>query len=306
MAKTLWLPGATKVKGPHEKGGTLAGGPPRLVHHITWDALGPKGQRPPFMNVAKYLVGMGYEPTVMIDPILGTAVQFLPFNRSAYALQNKRGGVETNRMGDACIQVEWFFTPGCVVNGVKYMTLLDTPMLGLPALLDVAKEYGIPAVWPAGVPRSIGASRSSTTWKEKAGHYGHCHVPENTHTDPGPMSLHIEKSTTPTESKEDDIVATAAELQKMLDNAVEQITGGIRQRNKDNSVIDPDNRHVSAADVLTGVEKQGDRTVAAIKEMSDAVQQSLEAINEGLSNLSVTITEALTTLAQNTPETPTT
>jgi hypothetical protein len=47
-------------------------------------------------------------------------------------------------------------------------------------------------IWPAGVPRPAkngrdpgGHNRDAQTWDEQSGHYGHCHVPENTHWDPG-------------------------------------------------------------------------------------------------------------------------
>lgn len=190
MSLTLWLPGAERVTGPHAAGGSMAGGPPRCTHHITWDALGPQGQRPRFDNVRNYLVSMGFEPTLMIDPFTGRRSQFLPGNRSAYALRNAPGGVQTNRMGTAHLQVEWFFSPGCIVGGERYDDLTHTPMRGLDEVLAMCESYGIPSRWAAGVPTWRGV-RSTATWTRTAGHYGHSQVPENTHTDPGPMPLSI-------------------------------------------------------------------------------------------------------------------
>jgi hypothetical protein len=51
-------------------------------------------------------------------------------------------------------------------------------------------EHNIPQVWPNGLPRTGvsdpgGHNRNATIWATKGGHYGHCHVPENTHWDPG-------------------------------------------------------------------------------------------------------------------------
>jgi hypothetical protein len=207
---TIWLPGVERVPGPHSRGGTMAGGPPRVTHHITWDALDDRGRQPKFDNVRNYLVNAGYEPTLMICPFTGRIVQFLPADRAAYALANKSGGVETNRMGRVNIQVEWFFTPGCVVDGRKYTDLTETPMRGLGAVMALAASWGIPAVWPAGVP-NWRSQRNATTWRTKAGHFGHSQVVENSHTDPGPIRLVTqEEDDMVSEEQIDQIAAEAA------------------------------------------------------------------------------------------------
>jgi hypothetical protein len=212
---TLWLPGAERVPGPHAAGGSLAGGPPRCTHHITWDALSPIGERPNFDGVRDYLVHMGYEPTLMIDPILGRVAQFLPANRAAYALRNAAGGVETNRDGDAHIQVEWFFSPGCVVDGERYEDLTETPMRGLDEVLALCESYGIPSEWAVGQPTWRSSPRSTSTWTRTAGHYGHSQVPENTHTDPGPLHLAApvvaHDTAPPTPVQEDDMYAVISD-----------------------------------------------------------------------------------------------
>lgn len=182
----LWTPRAERANGPGHAGNSMVGGPPRVVHHITWDSLSP---RPSYDATRNYLIAKGFEPTLMIDPLTGRMTQFLPASRAAYALRNAKGGVETNRMGDVCIQVEWFFSPGLTVKGVRYDDLTETPLRGLEELLDLAASWGVPQVWPAGVPAWRGNARPVRTWLTEAGHYGHCHVPENTHTDPGPMLL---------------------------------------------------------------------------------------------------------------------
>lgn len=254
MTKTLWAPSLKKLIGPHIDGGSMLGGEPRAVHHITWDKLGPKGERPSFMGVAGYLLTRGFEPHVMLDPILGGGVQFLPFDRSAYALEH-RGNVETNRMGSACIQVEWFFSPGCVVNGKRYLTLQDTPMLGLGLILEVAKEYGIPPVFPAGAPTWPRSNRSETIWKTKAGHYGHGNVPTNSHTDPGPM---------PALTKEED------DMNKLDPQDKQDIIAGVvaalgGPRPTDHS--DPNPKVISLGDVLTSNERQAERVIAKLDEV---------------------------------------
>jgi hypothetical protein len=181
----LWIPGAEHK--PENNGGSMAGGAPRAVWHITWDALGAGGKQPAFDNIANYLKNVDFCPHVMWDPWTGRIVQFYPANQSARALANTSGGVETNRMGSVCLQVEVFFTPGAVRNGKKYMTVAETPCVGLDKLMAWMRGWKIPGTWPGGWPAWSGNSRNATTWKGKAGHYGHCHVPENDHTDPGPM-----------------------------------------------------------------------------------------------------------------------
>ena len=56
----------------------------------------------------------------------------------------------------------------------------------------IEATHGVPRVWPAGVPRPAknghdpgGHNRDAPTWDGQSGHYGHCHVPENSHWDPG-------------------------------------------------------------------------------------------------------------------------
>lgn len=183
--RVRWLAGAERVTGGHA-GGALAGGPPRVVHHITWDAL-TAGRQPSFGAVRDYLLRAGFEPHLLVDPFTGRIAQFLPFDRSAYALEHPAGTPETNRMGAACIQVEWFFTPGCVRDGRQYATLADTPMAGLDQVLAVARAYGVPDVWPQGMPDWTGKRRGPVTWQYHAGHFGHSQVPNNSHTDPGPL-----------------------------------------------------------------------------------------------------------------------
>jgi hypothetical protein len=181
----LWMPGAERQ--PESGGGSMAGGPPRAIWHVTWDELGKGGKMPSFNAISNYLKSVDYCPHLMWDPWTGRIVQFYPADKSARALRNMSGGVETNRMGSRCIQVEVFFSPGAVVDGKRYDTVAETPCKGLDQIVAWMRTHGIPDVWPLGWPKWSGNSRTASTWKAKAGHYGHCHVPENSHTDPGPM-----------------------------------------------------------------------------------------------------------------------
>lgn len=173
----IWMPGATRHQ--VHSGGSLVGGPDRCTHHITYDALHSDGTpEGTFEGVAQYLINMAYEPTIIIDPITGKKIQFLPGNRGASALKHV-GDPNTNNEGThAHLQVEWYFTPGVVRAGKRYSQLTDTPMAGLREFLAWCDSWGIPRV------ARDNRSRSVSEWTSQGGHYGHYGVPENDHTDP--------------------------------------------------------------------------------------------------------------------------
>lgn len=175
-----YCPGA--VQRPQPGGVTLDRSlPPRFVWHITWDQLRPDGSQPDFSAVAGYLIGKQYCPHIMWNPFTGYIEQYYPASAGARAL------AYNNQDGAACVQVEVFFTPGCVVDGVRYATVADTPLKGLDTLLAWADSLGVPRTWPMGEPKWQGNKRDAGIWNSNAGHYGHCHSPGDTHTDPGPM-----------------------------------------------------------------------------------------------------------------------
>lgn len=175
----MWMPGAERR--PQAGGVTMNPAlPSRVTWHITWDAL-TNGQQPSFDGVSGYLERMGYCPTLMWDPWTGRIVQFYPADQGGRALVN------WNQDGRYNIQIETFFSPGAVRDGVAYQTVADTPCNGLDQILAWTDSLGIPRVWPMGTPQWSGNSRDTGIWNSQAGHYGHCNVPDNTHTDPGPM-----------------------------------------------------------------------------------------------------------------------
>lgn len=208
-----WMPGAERH--PTGNGGTMDGvGGPRATHHITWDrnaSASAPADLVPFTNLVGYFSGggAGSAPHLLADPFTGRIAQFIPANQSARALVNASGGVETNRHGTANIQIEWLFFPHCRVSGKVYATLADTPMAGLDRVMAWIRSWGVPDVWPMGSP-SWSGNRNASTWNSRAGHYGHSQVPENDHTDPGPMPdlfNHEENDVTP-----QDIDAIAAKV----------------------------------------------------------------------------------------------
>ena len=194
-----YMPGA--VQDPQPGGVTLDTSlPPRFVWHITWDALDANGNQPAFSAVAGYLKGKEWCPHIMWDPFTGYMEQYYPASVGARALTCN------DQDGAACVQVEIFFTPGCVVDGIKYQTVADTPLKGWAELLAWADSLGVPRVWPMGAPQWQGNPRDVGIWNGNAGHYGHCNSPGDTHTDPGPMpSLGITLQSESITPQEDDL-----------------------------------------------------------------------------------------------------
>lgn len=175
----LWMPNASRAS---QSGGVTLNTslPPRATWHITWDAV-TNGVQPPFENVSSYLKNVGYCPHIMWNPFNGEITQFYPANVGGRALN------AWNEDGQVNIQIEIYFSPGVVVNGKTYNTVAETPCVGLDKLLAWIDTFGVPRVWPMGAPQWQGNARNVDIWNTKAGHYGHCNVPDNTHTDPGPM-----------------------------------------------------------------------------------------------------------------------
>lgn len=175
----MWMPGAEQQ--PQPGGVTMNPAlPSRVTWHITWDAL-TNGQQPSFDGVAGYLERQEYCPHLMWDPWTGRIVQFYPADQGGRALVN------WNQDGQYNIQIETFFSPGTVRDGITYATVAETPCKGLDEILAWTDSLGIPRAWPMGAPQWAGNSRDPGIWNTQAGHYGHCNVPDNTHTDPGPM-----------------------------------------------------------------------------------------------------------------------
>lgn len=178
----LWMPGA-KV---HSLGntGAMNGGPSRAVWHIT-----SNDNDHTFANELGWFTGGGADvaPHLLWDPFSGEIAQMFPADSRSLSLQNA-GDVRTNRTGAHCIQIETVFTAGENVAGHVYNTVAETPCKGLGDIMAWLRSLGIPDVWPAGPPTGFHRQDVSVDfWLNHGGHYGHCHVPGNSHVDPGPM-----------------------------------------------------------------------------------------------------------------------
>ena len=153
-------------------GQAYTGGPFKIVHHTT-EGSSAQGAFDAFKAHKS-------DPHFTVDST--TIYQHIDTDTSAKALKNAQGGVQTNR--DSAIQIE---VVGFAGRPKSRATLQNVAKL----CRWIEETHGVPKVWPNGFPKPAvngqdpgGHNRNKTNWDTKGGHYGHCHVPENTHWDP--------------------------------------------------------------------------------------------------------------------------
>lgn len=176
---SVWMPGARVIQASVD-GGTYEGGPKKVVWH-TVEA--PYTAKP--SDMAAYMNRMGYSVHLCWNPVTGEIVQMIPANKAGRGLENRSGGVQTNRGGSVVIQIE------VVAQASDPFT--KTACKNLDKIMDWLRSWGIPDVFPAGSPggsESYGpnSQRTVTNWS-KSGHFGHSQVPENSHWDPGKIDI---------------------------------------------------------------------------------------------------------------------
>ena len=170
--------------------GKHIGGPFKIVHHTTEgnSAVGA------FAAFAKNRS----DPHFTVDAL--NIYQHLDTDEGARALRNEPGGVQTNR--DSAVQIE--------LVGFAHLAKDPKALMNLARLCRWIEEiHAVRRVWPAGPPKPAkngkdpgGHNRNAEIWNVESGHYGHCHVPENTHWDP---AYSAEEATFLMEAKFDDI-----------------------------------------------------------------------------------------------------
>lgn len=152
--------------------GSYVGGPFKIVHHTT-EGSNAAGA---FAAFAAHKS----DPHFTVDA--AKVYQHIDTAKGARALRNPPGGVETNK--DSALQIELVGFAGSRKN--------DLALTNLARLCRwLEKEHGIARGWPNGPPKPPkngkdpgGHDRNAANWDSKSGHYGHCHVPENSHWDP--------------------------------------------------------------------------------------------------------------------------
>lgn len=160
-----WRP-ISGSSGPH------LGGPYKIVHHTT-EGSSAQGAMAAFQQNRS-------DPHFTVDG--SNIYQHIDTAEGARALRNDPGGVQTNR--DSAVQIE--------LVGFAHLPKDGRALTNLARLCRwIEQEHGVPRVWPSGRPLPAkngkdpgGHNRDAKTWDTQAGHYGHCHVPENTHWDP--------------------------------------------------------------------------------------------------------------------------
>jgi hypothetical protein len=153
--------------------GDYLGGPFKIVHHTT--------------EGTSYAGAKAAYKAKRVDPHFTVAgediFEHIDTGKSARALRNDPGGVQTNR--DSAVQIEVVAFAG---KPKDIATLRSVAKL----CRWIEETHGIEQTWPNGPPRAStnghdpgGHNRSSATWDASGGHYGHSQVPENNHWDPG-------------------------------------------------------------------------------------------------------------------------
>ena len=162
----IWRP-ISGSSGPH------LGGPYKIVHHTTEGSTAQGAMNAFAQNRS--------DPHFTVDG--SNIFQHIDTAEGARALRNDAGGVQTNR--DSAVQIE--------LVGFAHLPKDPRALANLARLCRwIESTHEVPKVWPAGFPRPAksgrdpgGHIRDPKKWDGQGGHFGHCHVPENTHWDPG-------------------------------------------------------------------------------------------------------------------------
>jgi hypothetical protein len=118
----------------------------------------------------------------------GRIAQLVPLGYSAYALENREGGSETNSWAAAQIEVCGFS------KTVPYRFDSETEDALASLMSALKKVAGIPLTrpFPDAMPPTPWATpyfprRNAGLWGKTAGWFGHVELPENSHWDPGAL-----------------------------------------------------------------------------------------------------------------------
>lgn len=159
--------------------GSYTGGAFKIVHHTT-EGGSAESAFTAFKNNRS-------DPHFTVDA--AKIYQHIDTDTAARSLRNAQGGVQTNR--DRALQIEVVGFAGKPKNKATLKNLAR-----LCRWLE--QTHDIPLVWPSGRPKPAkngkdpgGHLRSTENWA-KGGHFGHCHVPENTHWDPAYSTLEVD------------------------------------------------------------------------------------------------------------------
>lgn len=155
-------------------------GPYRIVHHTT-EGSSAQGALDAYRKHRS-------DPHFTVDG--QNIYQHIDTTDSARALVNAKGGVQTNRHSAVQIELVAF------AHRPKSPAALQT-LARLCRWIEVT--HSVPRDWPAGPPKvAVNGkdpgrhNRDPAIWVSRGGHYGHCHVPENSHWDPAYSPYELE------------------------------------------------------------------------------------------------------------------
>lgn len=184
--------------------GRYTAGPFRIIHHTTEGSTAAGA-------FATYQQGHDIPHFTIDDQFI---YQHLDTDVAARALAHPPGTVETNRY--SAIQFELV---GFAGRPKSHASLTNVGRL----CRWIESTHNVPAVWPNGLPnppdhgRDPGHhNRNEPNWRTLGGHYGHCHVPANSHWDPAYTAEEVQiVMAVPAADAEHQIVAETAELPEM-------------------------------------------------------------------------------------------
>ena len=149
-------------------------GPYRIVHHTTEGS----SARGAFETYRQGRV----DPHFTVDH--EGIYQHIDTAVAARTLRNDRNApLETNLL--SAVQIE--------VVGFAHLPKRTATLENIARLCRwIEATHAVAPHWPNGLPRPArdgkdpgGHNRDPRVWSAQSGHYGHCHVPENSHWDPG-------------------------------------------------------------------------------------------------------------------------
>jgi hypothetical protein len=172
---TIWIPGAERL-GDGSIGGEMD--TPNLAPRATWHSTESGAGDAAFRAVAAYLIKIGAEPHILLDPTTDRLGQFGPLNLSARALRND-GATRTNRTGKVNIQIE------VLARAASPFTAYWKPGPNFRALMAALRSWGIRDEFPLPLAKRYGEGVRVAGTSMRAAHYGHCNWRGNDHWDPG-------------------------------------------------------------------------------------------------------------------------
>jgi hypothetical protein len=180
-----WWSEATQLQFAYQNGGTFNGGPYRGVIHTTE----VKTYTP---STTSYYGHHNPPHFTLVQNKAGEVkfYQHFPINVAARALENRPGGVETNRRSAIQIEIAWKAAEINQLPDAMLQRLWDW-MRWVETQTGV-KSYGTPTFYGQEASGLHGVARmTNDQWNQFDSWCGHQHVPENTHWDPGKLNIDL-------------------------------------------------------------------------------------------------------------------